>query len=44
MKPFVIGLNVFSEAIYLLHLQHQTRLSEHILAIFTEPTVQKILH
>ena len=32
MKPFAIGLNVFSEAIYLLHLQHQTGLSEHILA------------
>ncbi len=33
MKPFATGINVFSKAIYLLHLQHQIRVSEHILAV-----------
>lgn len=33
MKPFAIGLNVFLDAIYLLHLQHQTGLSENNLAL-----------
>lgn len=39
MKPFARGLNVFSEAIYLLHPRHQTRLSEHILALVIENIV-----
>lgn len=34
MKTFAVGLNVFSKAIYSLHLQNHIRLSENILALF----------